>query len=222
MQEARHEDPDELQPPSKLNVVPSGQPVKYLGILFGHKLPQDLQIHRLNDKFLSAFQLWGSRARTIKGCKLIVSTMLLSLLWHVTAVVPVPASIVSGWQSMINKHIFGRKTLQSDSYRPLINSTWQYENKLGLGIPHLASKLRTQRLMRLQTLMQQDPLNLLAPWKYLVQRQFSRTLNKLFRTDYPFDFLQYYPNPSSKWLYLWELQPLWHDIWRHWAAVPLC
>ncbi|OQR80480.1 hypothetical protein THRCLA_23477 [Thraustotheca clavata] len=40
-----HEDPAGLQPPRELNVVPSGQPVTYLGILFGHKLPTDLQIH---------------------------------------------------------------------------------------------------------------------------------------------------------------------------------
>ncbi|ETV98997.1 hypothetical protein H310_08469 [Aphanomyces invadans] len=39
---------------------------------------------------------------------------MLSLLWHVTAVTPVPPTMVREWQSMLNRFILGRKTLPTD------------------------------------------------------------------------------------------------------------
>lgn len=214
-------DIDDIDDGGLLNVMPSEKPVKYLGILFGHRLPRDFQVQQLNDKFLAAFQTWGSRARTLQGRKLIVSTMLLSLLWHATAAVYVPPTMVATWQRMVNKYILGRKTQLTDHHRPTICRKWQFDRKLGLGIPHVASKLRTQRLLRLQLLMQPDSPDAFAPWKMLVKRQFSRVMNKLHRETHPFDFLMYFPNHSSKWLFLWELHPLWHDIWHQWAATPM-
>jgi hypothetical protein len=216
-----HLDPGDIEANGLLNILPSEKPTKYLGILFGHRLPKDLQIQQLNDKFLAAFQLWGGRARTIQGRKLIVNTMLLSMLWHVTAVVQVPQAMIDVWQQMVNKYVLGRKTTCSDHHRPLICRTWQFDKRLGLGIPHVASKIRTQRLLRLQLLMAPEPTQAPTPWKLLVQRQFSRTWNKLYRSEHPFDFLLYYPNRSSKWLYLWELHPLWIDIWRQGALIPM-
>lgn len=216
-----HLDPTDIEADELLNILPSGQPAKYLGLLFGHRLPRDFQVQQLNDKFLAAFQLWGCRARTLQGRKLITTTMLLSLLWHVTAAVHVPKAMVNAWQQMINKYVLSRKTLPADLYRPLIHRTWQFDKSLGLGIPHVASKLRSQRLLRLQQLMTPDPPDAPAPWKTLVLRQFSRTMDKLHRNDHPFDFLLYYPNRSSKWLFLRELHPLWHDIWCQWASTPM-
>ncbi|OQR81764.1 hypothetical protein ACHHYP_16428, partial [Achlya hypogyna] len=216
-----HLDPADIMADGLLNILPSGQPAKYLGLLFGHRLAADYQVQRLNDKFLAAFQLWGSRARTLQGRKLIATTMLLSLLWHVTAAVHVPRPLVATWQRMVNKYILGRKTSLSDQHRPLIHRTWQFDKILGLGLPHVASKIRSQRLLRLQQLMQPDPPDAPAPWKVLVRRQFSRTMDKLYRATHPFDFLLYYPNHSSKWLFLWELHPLWQDIWRQWALTPM-
>ena len=216
-----HLDLDDIEADGLLNIVPTGQPTKYLGFLFGHRLPKDFQVQQLSDKFLAAFQLWGSRARTIQGRKLIVSTMLLPMLWHVTAAVTVPKSTINVWQQMVKKFILGRKTHITDKHRPAICQTWQYDRKLGLGIPHVASKIRTQRLLRLQHLMLPDAPDQLTPWKVLVQRQFARTVSKLHRDDHPFDFLLYYPNRSSKWLQLWELHPLWADIWRQWSSTPM-
>ena len=216
-----HLDQSDVEADGLLNILPSGQATKYLGILLGHRLPQNYQIQKLSDKFLAAFQLWGKRARTLQGRKLIVSTMLLSLLWHVTSAVTVPAAIVNSWQQMVNKFVLSRKTGQDDSYRPFLHRTWQYNKTLGLGVPHIASRLRTQRLLRLQLLMAEDPPDELAVWKVLVRRQFGRAMNKLYRIDQPFDFLSYYPNPNSKWLFLWEIHPLWLDIWRNWSSTSM-
>ncbi|OQR84007.1 hypothetical protein ACHHYP_14030, partial [Achlya hypogyna] len=86
-----HMDPADVDGGGLLNVLPSGAPVKYLGVVFGHALPLHHQINQLNDRFLASFQQWGCRARTIHGRRLLTNTMLLSQLWHITAVLPVPA-----------------------------------------------------------------------------------------------------------------------------------
>ena len=51
-----HFDPDEAEGDGILNILPTGQPIKYLGILLGHQLPPDLQITSLNEQFLARFQ----------------------------------------------------------------------------------------------------------------------------------------------------------------------
>jgi hypothetical protein len=215
-----HLDPTDIDDGGLLNILPSGQPVKYLGILFGHRLPVDYQIQQLHDKFMASFQQWSGRARTLQGRKLLASTMLLSMLWHVTTVVPVPQSMVEQWQSMVNKFVLGRKTLPTDSYRSLVHSSWQFDKRLGLGVPHIASTIRTQRLLRLQSIMVQYPGGSEPSWSTLVLRQFARTMGKLHRRDHPYDFLYYYPCTPSKWLALHELHPLWRDIWSHWSSTP--
>ncbi|OQR80485.1 hypothetical protein ACHHYP_17509, partial [Achlya hypogyna] len=207
-----HMDPADINDGGLLNVLPSGTPVKYLGILLGHALPAHHQANRLNDRFLASFQQWGCRARTIQGRRLQVSTMLLSQLWHVTAVVPVPPPMVARWQSMVNRFILSRKTLPTDSYRPLVHQTWAYDISAGLAVPHIASKLRAQRLACLQLLMRGTVAE-------LVLRQYQRTMGLLHRPTHPYDFLDYYPCTSSTWLTLRELHPLWVDVWSQWAAT---
>ncbi|KAH9118246.1 hypothetical protein AeMF1_008466, partial [Aphanomyces euteiches] len=66
----------------RLNMVPSGTPVKYLGIELGHQLDPTLQINAISDKFYKSFTTWACRARTLKGRRLLVNTMILSQLWH--------------------------------------------------------------------------------------------------------------------------------------------
>ncbi|KAF0706486.1 hypothetical protein As57867_006728, partial [Aphanomyces stellatus] len=136
-----------------LNILPTGKAAKYLGVLFGHQLPMDTQLNRINDRYLACFQQWGCRARTVQGRRLLANTVMLSLLWHVTAVTPVRGAMVQGWQSMLNRYILGRKTLPTDKYRPLLPPPLQFDPKLGLGLPHVASKIRTQRLLLLQRAM---------------------------------------------------------------------
>ncbi|OQR84340.1 hypothetical protein ACHHYP_13514 [Achlya hypogyna] len=213
-----HMDPADVDGGGLLNVLPSGSPVKYLGVIFGHALPLHHQISQLNDRFLASFQQWGCRARTIHGRRLLTNTMLLSQLWHVTAVTPVPAPMVERWQSMVNRFILGRKTHPTDRYRPLLHRTWSYDPTVGLRLPHIASMIRAQRLARLQLLMQGSTPST-PPWQELVRRQYQRTMGALYRTSHPHDFLDYYPCPSSAWLTLRELHPLWVDVWSQWAAT---
>ena len=119
------------------------------------------------------------------------------------------------------KFILGRKTLRTDKYRTFINRPLQHDKALGLGIPHVASIIRQQRLVRVQQLMATPRGNGTPSWRPLVQRQFARVMGQLYRDDYPFDFLLYFPNTSSKWIELRELHPLWRDVWKHWSAVPM-
>ncbi|RLO02829.1 hypothetical protein DYB28_013916 [Aphanomyces astaci] len=58
-------------------------------------------------------------------------------------------------------------------------------------------------------------------WRPLVHRQFARVIGQLYRDSYPFDFLFYFPNMSSKWIALRELHPLWRDVWKQWSAIPM-
>ncbi|OQS01886.1 hypothetical protein THRCLA_21579 [Thraustotheca clavata] len=92
-----HLSPTDVDGGDTLNILLTGEPVKYLGLLFGHALAHDHRVNHLNDKFLACFQQWGCRARTLQGRKLLVNTVMLSLLWHVTAVVPVPDAMVQRW-----------------------------------------------------------------------------------------------------------------------------
>ncbi|RLO11336.1 hypothetical protein DYB28_010348, partial [Aphanomyces astaci] len=49
------------------------------------------------------------------------------------------------------------------------------------------------------------------PLWQLVLWQFERSMGQLYRASNPYDFLLYHPHPSSKWLMLWEVHPLWID-----------
>ncbi|OQR85736.1 hypothetical protein ACHHYP_11467 [Achlya hypogyna] len=102
-----HLDPADVDGGGVLNILPSGRPVKYLGLLLGHQLPADHQVQMLNDRFMSCFQQWGCRACTLQGRRLLVNTVMLSLLWHVTAVVPVPVAMVERWQRRLQRLMVG-------------------------------------------------------------------------------------------------------------------
>jgi exonuclease III len=215
-----HLDPADTDGGGLLNIVPTGQPVKYLGLMFGHQLQSDYQLNLINERFLASFQQWGCRARTLQGRRLLANTVMLSLLWHVTAAISVPPGMVQSWQAMLNRYILGRKTVPTDRYRSLLSSPLQFDMKLGLGLPHVASRIRAQRLQLLQRAMAMPTADR-ALWQPLVLRQFERAMGRLYRESNPFDFLLYHPHHKSKWLKLWELHPLWIDVWRHWSATPM-
>ncbi|ETV67859.1 hypothetical protein H257_15983 [Aphanomyces astaci] len=107
---------------------------------------------------MASFQQWGCRARTLQGRRLLANTVMLSLLWHVTAALPVPPAMVQSWQSMLNRYILGRKIIPTDRYSPLLAASLQFDSKLGLGLPHVASRIRAQRLQILQRAMSLLPL----------------------------------------------------------------
>ncbi|RHY60109.1 hypothetical protein DYB30_005852 [Aphanomyces astaci] len=215
-----HLDPADTDGGGLLNIVPTGQPVKYLGLMFGHQLPADHQLNLVHERFMASFQQWGCRARTLQGRRLLANTVMLSLLWHVTAALPVPPAMVQSWQSMLNRYILGRKIIPTDRCRPLLAASLQFDSKLGLGLPHVASRIRAQRLQILQRAMSLATPN--RPlWQPLVLRQFERSMGRLHRASCPFDFLLYHPHYKSKWLKLWELHHLWMDVWRQWSATPM-
>ncbi|KAH9079079.1 hypothetical protein Ae201684P_019074 [Aphanomyces euteiches] len=122
----------------RLSMVTSGTPTKYLGILFGHRLSDQVQINALSDSFYQSFITWGCRARTLR------------------AVIHIPEDTIAKWQSMVYKFILARKRHKEDKHMSLINSGVAYHPSLGLRIPHIASRIRAQRVQRLQLLVQTD------------------------------------------------------------------
>ncbi|RHY29751.1 hypothetical protein DYB32_004879, partial [Aphanomyces invadans] len=169
-----------------LNVVPIGQPVKYLGVYFGHNLDPAYSVRQLNDRFYDAFRQWGSRARTLRGRVLLVNAVVLSMLWHTTAVTAIPADQVAKWQSMVTKYVLGRKTAPTESMVVLVNATFQFDKSTGLRVPHIASTLRKQRLVRLRNMLAEADSSL---WASLSLAQFARCSPLLGR---PHDFLHYF------------------------------
>ncbi|OQR89108.1 hypothetical protein ACHHYP_06468 [Achlya hypogyna] len=198
-------DPAALDGGGLLNILSTGVPIKYLGIEFSHALEPEHQIAYLNERFLEAFQMWGCRARTLQGRRLIANTVLLSLLWHVTAVTPVPGAMINLWQPMITKYVMCRKTKRGDHYRPLLARRWYHDKSLGLGVPHVQSIIRAQRLRRLQDLMR-GPTGNSPLWQQLVLKLFERTMEPLFRATHPWDFLSYRPAMETLWIDLSELR----------------
>ncbi|RHY97514.1 hypothetical protein DYB26_011740 [Aphanomyces astaci] len=91
-----------------LSFAASGRPIRYLGILLGHNLPAGYQVNRLTDKLYETFRIWGCRARTMNGRRLLVQTVILSILWLFTAAVVVPPKQIAAWQSLVNKFIQNR------------------------------------------------------------------------------------------------------------------
>ncbi|KAF0708163.1 hypothetical protein AaE_013327 [Aphanomyces astaci] len=51
-----HLDPADIDDGGLLNIVPTGRPVKYLGLLFGHNLQLHHQINLVNARFMACFQ----------------------------------------------------------------------------------------------------------------------------------------------------------------------
>ncbi|KAG9412905.1 hypothetical protein AC1031_015796 [Aphanomyces cochlioides] len=57
--------------------------------------------------------------------------MMLSKLWHYTAVIHIPEDTVAKWQSMVYKFILTRKRHKEDKHMSLINSGVAYHPSLG-------------------------------------------------------------------------------------------
>ena len=147
--------------------------------------------------------------------------MLLSTLWYATAVTVVPERYMKVWQKMLNNYVVGSRTDPNDKYRPPLNQMWFHDKQLGLGVPHISSKIRAQRLRLLQRLMTATALADVPAWAKLVFAQYARCMQTAWRPAHPFDFLCYEPQHLSAWLSLDALQPLWLDVWHAWSQVPM-
>jgi hypothetical protein len=202
-----------------LTIAEPGQPIRFLGTYVGQGLAADYNVQLLNDRFLASFAHWGCRARTIQGRRVLATSVILSTLWYVTAVTVVPERYTKVWQRTLNNYVVGAKTDSDVKYRPPINSMWLHDKRLGLGIPHIASKLRGQRLRSLQRLMTASTADDVPAWAKLVLGQFKRCMQTAWRESHRFDFLCYQPHALSAWLLLDTLHPLWRDVWSEWSKV---
>jgi len=204
-----------------ITVAAPGQPIRFLGVYVGQDLEADYHVQLLNDRFLASFAHWGCRARTIQGRRVLATSVVLATLWYVTAVTVIPERYVKVWQRMLNNYVVGSKTDMEDTYRPPIHQMWLHDRRLGLGIPHISSKIRGQRLRLLQRLMTASSSAERPAWATLVLAQFARCMQTAWRDSHKFDFLCYHPHALSAWLVLDALQPLWRDVWSEWSRVPM-
>ncbi|OQS02993.1 hypothetical protein THRCLA_21274 [Thraustotheca clavata] len=202
----------------RLNFVPSGEPIKYLGIYFGHRLDHTYQLNLISDKFYQSSLTWGCRARTIKGRRLLVKTMILSQLWHFTMVIPVPRETIRQWQSMVNKFIMDRRTRAQDRYIALTNAALIHKPMVGLKVPHIESFILRQRVRRLHQLLT-NAHTTDQQWTILPHLQFQDSLTVYCRYSH-WDFLWYRPHQQNSLVHWSKLSPLWLDIWQRWTTLP--
>ncbi|KAH9140342.1 hypothetical protein AeRB84_015419 [Aphanomyces euteiches] len=145
--------------------------------------------------------------------------MMLSKLWHYTAVIHIPEDTVAKWQSMVYKFILTRKRHKEDKHMSLINSGVAYHPSLGLRIPHIASRIRAQRVQRLQFLFQTDNEEP-SLWSVLPKQLFRRCMEPFARHS-SWDCLMYHPNHNTNHMRLEVLPLLWRKIWDNWDRIPL-
>ncbi|KAH9114792.1 hypothetical protein LEN26_012576 [Aphanomyces euteiches] len=216
-----NETPENRPSAPNITLARPGQPIKYLGIYIGHKLDPGYQVQLLHDKYLASYVTWACRARTVQGRRVLASSLILSQIWHITALRPIPDTVVTQWQRALANYILGSKTVTDPKARHLLHQMWHHEKVLGPGIPHIASSIRVQRLKLLQRLIRHYDKQDSPHWAQLVMEQFSQCLSGLYCKSHPFDFLSYHPALTSKWLALDELHPLWIDAWSQWAKTPM-
>ena len=201
-----------------LVMLSTGTPAKYLGLFFGHQLQDSTQLELLDTRLHTAILTWGYRGRTLLGRVLLVKSVVLSILWHFSAVMRIPPTLISRWQASIRKYVLCRRLKADDSEYTLLHAAYQYDPILGLGIPHIASCIRYQRLRLLQTLIQthQNPSQ---PWAGLAWQQLTLTMGDFHRED------------SNDWLFFDKTQkttivddtkapPHWLDVWEQWSKIP--
>ncbi|RHY23647.1 hypothetical protein DYB32_009101 [Aphanomyces invadans] len=199
---------------SLLNIAPAGTPVRFLGVYVGTRIDPTYQVQLISDWYYASFQHWGYRARTLRGRRLLASSVMTSLLWHVTAAAAIPHKTVTAWQTMLTRYVLGRKRDPTEPYQSLLHVSWHHNAALGAGVPHIASAIRTQRLLTQQRLM------LPAAVGALVLEQFAACMGFLHHDSHPFDFLFYLPHWGTKWITTSMLHPFWFDVWRHWPKTP--
>ncbi|KAG9397767.1 hypothetical protein AC1031_017863 [Aphanomyces cochlioides] len=130
-----------------------------------------------------------------------------------------PENSVAKWQSMVYKFILTRKRHKEDKHMSLINSGVAYHPSLGLRIPHIASRIRAQRVQRLQFLVQTDNEEP-SLWSVLPKQLFRRCMEPFARYS-SWDCLMYHPNHNTNHMRLEVLPLLWRKIWANWHRIPL-
>ncbi|ETV95722.1 hypothetical protein H310_10795 [Aphanomyces invadans] len=197
------------------DVAESQQPVRFIGVYVGTRIDPAYQVQLISDRYYASFQHWGHRARTLRGRRLLVSSVVTSLMWHATAAAAIPHKTVTTWQTMPTRYVVGRKRDPTEPYQSLLHVSWHHNAAC---VPHIASAIRTQRLLTLQRLML--PADERPMWAPLVLEQFAACMGFLHRDSHPFDCLFYLPHWGTKWITTSMLHPFWFDVWRHWSKTP--
>ncbi|KAF0707051.1 hypothetical protein AaE_013793, partial [Aphanomyces astaci] len=144
--------------------------------------------------------------------------MILSKLWHYTAVIPVPSALAKQWQTMLTKYILGRRVRREDRFIAPTNYGLAYNRLVGLRVPHIPSQLRAQCVRRLQLLVLSDSEDV-GMWSILPKELWERC-TRPFHRPRRWDALFYAPNIRTSLLTLSVLPPFWLHVWAEWGKVP--
>ena len=191
---------------------------KYLGLLFGHRLPDMVQLEQLDKRLHAAILQWGFRGRTLMGRVLLVKSVVLSILWHFSMVIKIPPTLIRRWQTAVRKYVLCRRLKPEDPHYTLLSASYQFDPLKGLGIPHIASCIRYQRLRLLQILITsyKDPKQ---PWAGLVWQQLSHSLGDFHRNG-SYDWLFFDKNQVTTLVDTSGVPNYWVDVWEHWSRTP--
>ncbi|OQR88501.1 hypothetical protein ACHHYP_06778, partial [Achlya hypogyna] len=170
-----------------LQVLPTGMHVKYLGVWFGHNIPQSRQVEFLLQQFYTSFLQWGSRARTVQGRILLVQTKFLARLWHYSAVLVIPDTVINKMQSMVNKYVVGNKIHKAARYLAVARRGLMFDHELGLRIPHVRSIINMQRLRLLQRWIS-SPVTADSSWSTQASHRLAEAMGPFGQRD-RLDFL---------------------------------
>ncbi|GMF32150.1 unnamed protein product [Phytophthora lilii] len=212
-------------PPPRINPLRSlhrGETVRYLGIPFGNC---DTLLDLANDldrKLITKLRLWKDRARTLLGRKLIVQTLILSLLWYFTSAMIIPNRFINRWQAMISQFVLYNRIGTGKRGVNVVKTEFALTPKDndGIGIPNVKIYIRRQHLQLLQVFVRaisstgnHDEEIWYRPMQAILQQRYGN-----FSRQRSFDFLMQNPPPPPGWkvsnMPLW-----WRKVLQDWNRI---
>jgi hypothetical protein len=201
-----------------IRVLPDGDTVKYLGVLFGRQDISSAIIEQIDQRLYASLVLWSRRARTLEGRKLLANSVILSTVWHVAVHVNIGQAQIRRWQSSVNSFILRGYKPDGSSNLHMISSRYLYldRSEFGLQFPQIEAVLRQQRL----NVLQQFVVKSLSAgpsfsWVSAGEWLFRCALGEYHECNVT-DFLWIDPTGTRSALRLDYLPAWWQHTWRQW------
>lgn len=203
----------------------STETTKYLGISVGNSITPEEQTRPAITKMLKRLSQWRYRARTVQGRRLLVQTMVLSVLWYVLAVVPIPQSQANHLNKQLRSFVLTRQFLPR--HNNLMSADWVHAStsKHGLGLQKIELVQRREKIMQLIRVMAYSQSNSGAnntsnSWLHLSIQNIQAAFAQNGTPTFGLDFLMYnYSTHSGKQI-LNHLTWSWKMILTSWRTLP--
>lgn len=196
--------------------------IKYLGIPFGNFDVSTLLASQLDRKLTTSLRIWKGRARTLLGRRLIVQTVVLSLIWYFTTLFVIPTHFVRRWQSLVNHFVLYNRVDVGVSGINIVPQGLGITPRTadGIGIPVISNVIARQHLMLLQQIVRafcghSDHLD--EVWYRPLASQLHQRYDK-FSRPWSCDFLVQAPPKPPAWRTTF-LSPWWRRVVREWKRL---